>query len=66
MCRQVTHSGSRLTPPQGNAARIAQLPQAVPTDMCVEGDTFRASGTDIAIAGMGWVGVAVDGSADFR
>lgn len=64
--RQRVHSGSRLTPPLGNAARIAQLPQPVPTDICVTGDSFRGSGTDIAIAGMGWVGIAVDGTADLR
>lgn len=64
--RQSTHSGSRLTPPLGNATRIALLPQPTPTDICVAGNTFRESGTDVAIAGLGWVGIAVDGDMDLR
>mmetsp|Transcript_1792 Transcript_1792/g.5215 ORF Transcript_1792/g.5215 Transcript_1792/m.5215 type:complete len:701 (+) Transcript_1792:224-2326(+) len=64
--RQQKHAGSRLTPPLGDEKRIARLPELLPTDIAVEGKTFRESTTDIAIAGLGWIGVAVKGQSNFR
>ncbi len=64
--RQAAHSGGRLTPPVGDAKRVARLPAAVATDISVEGSTFRASTTDVAVAGMGWIGVAAAGTTDLR
>ena len=64
--RYAAHAGSKLTPPVGDEARVRELGPLVPTDVCVRGDSFRTSGTDVAIAGLGWIGVAVDGAADLR
>jgi ribosome biogenesis GTPase A len=38
----------------------------VPTDVAAAGESWRESSTDVAIAGLGWVGVAVDGAAQLR
>jgi hypothetical protein len=43
----------------------APLP-LVPTDVAAGGESWRESSTDVAIAGLGWVGVAVDGAAQLR
>ena len=45
---------------------MRDLGPLLPTDVRVRGDSFRVSGTDIAIAGLGWLGVAVDGATDLR
>lgn len=64
--RQQTHAGTRLTPPLGDEKRLQRLGPLVPTDLTVDGSSFRASNTDIAIAGLGWIGVALNGEADLR
>ena len=60
------HAGVKLTPPLGDEKRVRELGPLMPTDFSVSGTSFRESGTDVAIAGLGWVGVAVDGIADLR
>ena len=60
------HAGTKLTPPVGDDKRVRELGPLMPTDLSVSGTSFRESGTDVAIAGLGWVGVAVDGTADLR
>lgn len=64
--KQAQHAGSRLTPPLGDAKRMKRLPQLVPTNVAVSCTSFRASGTDVAVAGLGWVGVAAAGDVQLR
>ena len=64
--RYAAHAGSKLTPPVGDEARMRELGPLLPTDVRVRGDSFRVSGTDVAIAGLGWIAVAVDGATDLR
>jgi len=64
--RYAAHAGSKLTPPVGDEARVRELGPLLPTDVRVRGDSFRVSSTDVAIAGLGWIGVAVDGPTDLR
>ena len=64
--RYAAHAGSKLTPPLGDEARMRELGPLLPTDVRVRGDGFRISGTDVAIAGLGWIAVAVDGATDLR
>ena len=45
---------------------MRELGPLLPTDISVSGNSFRESGTDVAIAGLGWVAVALDGAADLR
>ena len=44
-------AGSALIPPLGEAARVAKLGPLLPADLQVEGTNWKASSTDIAIAG---------------
>lgn len=46
--------------------RVSELGPLLPTDISVVGTSFRESGTDVAIAGLGWIGVAVDGAVELR
>lgn len=57
--------GGLLTPPD-DPARAEQLPPLVPLDVEVEGTDWRRSTVDVAIAGLGWVGVGCAGRAGFR
>ncbi|KAG2441115.1 hypothetical protein HXX76_003967 [Chlamydomonas incerta] len=57
--------GGLLTPPD-DPARAEQLPAMVPLDVEVEGTDWRKSTVDIAVAGLGWVGVGCAGRAAFR
>lgn len=65
-CRYTLHAGTKLTPPVGEVRRVSELGPLLPTDISVVGTTFRESGTDVAIAGLGWIGVAVDGAVELR
>ncbi|PSC71397.1 IMP dehydrogenase GMP reductase [Micractinium conductrix] len=64
--RYQLHAGTRLTPPLGGAERVAALPPLQPTEVEVGGGSWRESSTDIAVAGLGWVGVGVSGTATLR
>lgn len=54
-----------LTPPEDpeNAAALAPLE---PIDLQLTGSNWYRSTVDIAIAGLGWVGVGCSGAASFR
>lgn len=65
-CRRATHAGTRLTPPLGDEKRMNRLGAVAPTDVTIAGTTFRASTTDVAVSGLGWVGVAAAGDVDLR
>ena len=52
--RYALHAGGKLAPPVGGAERLEGWPGLVPTDVRVQGDSWRESGVDVAIAG-GWV-----------
>lgn len=60
------HTGGKLAPPLGGEARLAGFPALVPTDVEVRGDSWKESSADVAIAGLGWVGVGVSGRAALR
>ncbi|KAL4422880.1 hypothetical protein ABPG75_009077 [Micractinium tetrahymenae] len=64
--RYQLHAGSRLAPPLGGAERMASFPALQPTEVEVAGDSWKASSVDVAIAGLGWVGVGVGGTAELR
>jgi ribosome biogenesis GTPase A len=63
--RLAKHGGDKLQPPL-SSERMKQLPQWVPRNMAVEGGSWKQSSVDIAIAGLGWVGVGVAGAAKLR
>lgn len=46
--------------------RMSTFPTLSSTDVTLYGDSWQESGMDIAIAGLGWVGVGVNGEASFR
>lgn len=62
--RREKHLGERLVPPLRSHA--ASFPQLEPHDITVSGDDWTRSSTDLAISGLGWVGVGVSGSASLR
>lgn len=64
--RYQAHAGGKLAPPVGGEARLGAWPGLVPTEVQVRGDSWRESSTDVAIAGLGWVGVGVSGTAALR
>ena len=49
--RYRTHTGGKLAPPLGGPERLAGFPALVPTDVTVQGDSWKASSMDVAIAG---------------
>lgn len=61
--RRTKHLGTRLRPPSGTQ-EAAQLPNLRPQHVTVEGTDWRRSSQDIAIAGLGWVGVGLVGRAE--
>ena len=63
-CRYQKHLGGQLFPPLGEKKRLARFPQLVPTRLQCRGDSWQLSSQDVAIAGLGWVAVAVNGPAD--
>lgn len=66
--RYAKHVGTRLVPPVGGPERVENgtFPALQGTDVHVIGDSWKESSVDIAIAGLGWVGVGVNGEASFR
>lgn len=64
--RYQLHAGGRLAPPLGGAERMAEFPALQPTDVEATGDSWKGSSVDVAIAGLGWVGVGVSGTAELR
>jgi hypothetical protein len=63
--RRDKHVGGLLVPPL-SPARMDEIGPLVPRDAEVAGDHWDRSGTDIAIAGVGWVAVGVKGAAKLR
>ena len=59
------HAGGLLKPPSSEAG-VAALGPLVPRTVRVEGDDLNRSTTDVAIAGLGWVGIGISGSAELR
>jgi len=59
------HVGGLLRPPSSEAG-VAALGPLVPRSVKVEGDDLTRSTTDVAIAGLGWVGIGIAGSAELR
>eukprot|EP00854_Cymbomonas_tetramitiformis_P013837 gene13837-16352_t len=59
----VSALGSLLQPPIGDAERLKELGRWEPFDVDVEGGSYKESTTDVAIGGVGWVGVGVVGTA---
>jgi hypothetical protein len=51
VCRYRSHAGGKLAPPLGGPERLAGFPALVPTDVTVQGDSWKASSMDVAIAG---------------
>ncbi|KAI3430584.1 hypothetical protein D9Q98_005177 [Chlorella vulgaris] len=60
------HAGTKLTPPLGGEERMGSFPPLQPTEVKLTGDTWKASSIDVAIAGLGWVGVGTCGDAALR
>ena len=52
LCRLQSSSGSLLVPPLGGSARFAELGPLFPHDILLEGNTWKESSVDIAIAGL--------------
>lgn len=59
------HAGATLKPPL-SPERVAQLGAWGGRTVSVEGTSWTASSADVAVAGLGWVGVGVDGCANLR
>ena len=49
--RYAKMGGTALVPPLGDAERMAKLGPLLPTEVHVEGTTWKSSSTDLAIAG---------------
>lgn len=64
--RLQSSSGSLLVPPLGGEARVAELGPLLPHNILLEGNSWKESSVDIAIAGLGWIAVGVKGRADLR
>ncbi|DBA79361.1 TPA: hypothetical protein ACH3X2_000014 [Trebouxia sp. C0005] len=45
---------------------MAELGPLLPQDILLEGNNWKESSVDIAIAGLGWIAVGVKGPADLR
>lgn len=63
--RWLNHGGLELQPPC-RPQRLAELGPLIPTDVSVSGNSWERSSADIAIAGLGWVGIGCNGTARFR
>ena len=59
------HAGSSLQPPAARE-RVAELGRWSSRSVSVRGEGWAASSVDLAIAGLGWVGVGVDGEASLQ
>ncbi|GAB4820166.1 hypothetical protein N2152v2_007212 [Parachlorella kessleri] len=64
--RYAKHAGTKLVPPLGGVERMEAFPPLQPTDVVVQGDSWRESSRDVAIAGLGWIAVGVKGEANLR
>lgn len=60
------HAGSLLVPPLGDDMRFDELPELVPRELVLEGNSWKESTVDVAIAGLGWVAVAVGGECTLQ
>jgi hypothetical protein len=63
--RREKHAGGLLAPPL-DGGRLADLGPLAPRDAAVDGDAWDRSSVDVAVAGLGWVGVGVKGRAKLR
>ncbi|GJP34881.1 hypothetical protein CLOM_g19363 [Closterium sp. NIES-68] len=59
------HVGDKLQPP-AQASRMGELGVWLPRSVTVEGTRWDQSSTDVAIAGLGWVGVGIKGTAKLK
>ena len=50
--RYAMHAGGKLCPPLGGEQRMAAFPPLRPTEVTAEGDSWKASSKDVAIAGV--------------
>lgn len=57
------HVGARLQPPL-TKERVDELGPWVETPITITGDTWDKNSVDVVIAGMGWFGVGLKGTAD--
>lgn len=60
--RYQQNMGSMLAPPLRAEHSLGPL---VPHRVTVQGNSWKESSTDIAIAGVGWLGIGTSGSAGF-
>lgn len=60
--RRQKHLGKRLSPPTAKSGPT--FPELVPTTLHLQGSEWIRSTRDVAIAGLGWVGVGVSGAAE--
>eukprot|EP00798_Chlamydomonas_sp_ICE-L_P007543 gene7543-692_t len=63
--RLATHAGTLLSPP-ASLEEFERLPDWNPTDISLEGDAWDKSSVDVAIAGLGWIGIGSVGRVDLR
>ncbi|KAK9844801.1 hypothetical protein WJX74_007024 [Apatococcus lobatus] len=64
--RYQRHLGTQLFPPMGDRKRLARFPSLVATRLQCRGDSWQLSSQDVAIAGLGWVAVALNGMAELQ
>ena len=62
LCRYQQNLGALLSPPLRTEHSLGPL---LPQRITVEGKSWKESSTDIAIAGVGWLGIGVAGLASF-
>lgn len=60
------HHGTKLIPPIGDEQRINSFPSLQPTEVTVHGSNWKKCDVDVAIAGVGWVGIGLNGDALLR
>lgn len=60
------HCGSTLVPPDGDWERVATLGKWQPRTIEVAGDSWERSSVDVALSGVGWVGIGLAGEAKIR
>ncbi|CAK9857583.1 unnamed protein product [Sphagnum jensenii] len=56
------HLGERLKPPM-DKERVAEMGEWLARKVTVSGDAWDASSVDLAVAGLGWIGIGVKGTA---
>ena len=61
--RYLKHAGVKLSPPVGSEERMESFPALKATEAVAQGDSWKESSVDVAIAGLGWVAVGVGGEA---